>query len=660
MSSSDPFRHYPAKGLMKAMKETSLSGGSERPKTYLLIVNGSAKKCDYINMGDWMGFCKVFQQRGHFGGDFWTALDPDVHLRETGYDDIKFGRTTKDSATGATHDDFFESMVLYQKDEQRNNAWFDVEDPRRIKSRVMRWISEKANLAQSGDTAIIILCGHGRPSDGAMRLGDDYLEPGELVEAIGAFKDGVQVNTAANSCYSGYFKDAVEDDNAVDQQRRFIHVAAARNETAAGDVLSPSGRWRNSPFARAWVNSMIGITLDRGRTTTRSASKEKKLEIPEGGVTIRSHLDAVEKATTTRHNPIHISHTQIFFAPKSLSWDDLLSTALLRKYVDVAFDPKEKSLRRRIESHASRPVKIAATRQFQPDQQTISRGMFLCHEEHNKFDTQPVMHDTLLYGPTIKEDVCRRNLPYLLMNIYWRTRMQIAVFEVFVMLHLHGKLSAEALTLPINYNRISQNTRNVLKMLLCFSQVAVLEDPPNLGQKLDLISFSEPVQWLATMICRSCPKLTDVNEVMSLINHSKRLGRLSESAVAKVNQGRVAEVDKALKRDVGKGKNVAAGRQGQSSSPKSSATEKAKELAPFYEWNDREGVYEWNDREGEMGKQIHNVFALILPSGRGSDLRQLYHDANMRFEEIEEVFVAFFGLTKEELAVDDEVVGIGY
>ncbi|KAI4182938.1 MAG: hypothetical protein L6R41_005694 [Letrouitia leprolyta] len=614
---------------MENMHIANSGRDNDESKTYLLIVNGQKNPADDVLMGDWMGFCKVFRERGNFGGDFWTAMDPDKYLDAGKHLDIKFGRTKSSEGEGANNDDWFESMVMYKKGEQAYNAWFDVEDPKRIASRTFRWIHEKSKVAERGDAVIIILCGHGNESNGGFRLGNDLVTPGLFVNAISAFKPDVQVSVIYNGYYSDYFREAIED-RQIDE-RRFVHVAAAKDEMAAADLLSPSGRYRNSPFARAWVKSMIGVTLPRGRTIEKSESGDKKLHFPNKGVTIESHRKEVLGAVTKRHNPKHISHSQLFISTPQLSWTDMLSKALFRKYVDVAWDVRTNSLRRRIESHVIAALQASISQPLHPTQQAIDAGLYLCDRVNQSFDDQPLIKETGLWQVSSTHEKRMQRLPYLLLNLYWRTRKQIAIFEVFAMLYEHGHFAAEALAIPVEYSRTSENVRNVMTMLNCFEKLADLDNPPDTKDGWDLHTFEAGTHWLAVMICRCCRDLEQVNAVVSLIAHSKRLGRLDTAAVEEVNAGyarrQIAFEKKKKKDSKGKGK------------------EKEVVLPPFFTMNKTENA---------TAKATITIFGLLLPSGNGSNIRQLFDDANSKFVHVEQVFKDFFGVSDQSLAVEDE------
>lgn len=137
-------------------------------------------------------------------------------------------------------------------------------------------------------------------------------------------------------------------------------------------------------------------------------------------------------------------------------------------------------------------------------QDTIDQAMLLCDEENKNFNEQPGPTDVGLWRVTSKKDTCLHNLPHVLLNLYWRARKQIAVFEILCTIYLHGQFSADALAILVNYRRTPDNVRNVMRMLACFSKMSDLEDPPSLGDRYTLVDFSEPLHWLAVMVCRSC------------------------------------------------------------------------------------------------------------------------------------------------------------
>ena len=604
---------------------------SSRETGYLLVVNGSDLTNDDITMGDWLGFCSIFVSGGSYGGDFWTAVHPDQYLHATGHPNVKFGRSKKNKKTGEIEEDVFGGTPVYTLGDGPSMIPFKVIDKTLLKSHVLGWIEEKGKLAKFGDTVTIILSGHGnRAKRGAFRLGTNFLFPDEYAEAIKAFKPDVQVNTIYNGCYSGFFHDAIVVAHEK-RQRRFVHVAATKNEVSAGDTLSPSRRYRQTPFARAWVKSLTGTTMKPGKRVIKSPSGKTKYRFTDQDLTIEGHRDRTLAATSQRHHMENASHAQLFFSEQHLHLTNQLSKVLFRKYVDIGYDPLKDSLRRRLDSHAQKLIQKAASKTINPSKECVKAAMYLCDRENQAIETSPLPTEVALWSASSNEERRQRNLPYLLLNLYWRARKQIAIFEVFCQLYDMDNVSAEALAVPILYSRIPDMTGTVLEMLACFRKLNDLSEPPQF-EGTHIHEFEAATHWFAAMICRSCVDLDELNDLISLIDYSRKLGRLDDMALQKIDDQHNEAARKALLVSKGKGKGK--------------GKEKEIQVAPLFEGDEMENAAE---------KRNQRVFGLILPDGKGSDIHQLFDDANTRFVEIENVFKTFFDMTDKELAlIDDE------
>lgn len=338
----------------------------------------------------------------------------------------------------------------------------------------------------------------------------------------------------------------------------------------------------------------------------------------------------------TGPTPSNVSHPEIFTTEPQLRWPDLLSKALFRKYVNVAWDPHADSVRKRLDSNATVIMQNAATAPLQPGPAAVNHAMFLCERIGKAIQVQPSMKEGGMWSAMISKERCKGSLPYLLMNVYWRARKQIAVFEVFAILYRQGFFPAEALSLPIDYWHTSDNVANVMGMLGCFTKIADLTEPPELESDWTISEFAAPAHWLAVMICRSCYDIDKVSDVLSLIRRSGLLGRMSRSALKEVIEDRRQEVERATPASPNEGKGKG--------KDKGKATQKQPELGPFFTMNEMENA---------AAKQQHSIVGLFLPSGVGSDVEQLFEDANRKFVEIEQVFMDFFGATQQQLMVDD-------
>ncbi|KAL8952598.1 MAG: hypothetical protein Q9222_001513 [Ikaeria aurantiellina] len=252
--------------------------------------------------------------------------------------------------------------------------------------------------------------------------------------------------------------------------------------------------------------------------------------------------------------------------------------------------------------------------------------------------SEPLTQESGLWGVTRKPDICRKNLPAILRNLYWRAGNQIVVFEVFAMLCERGLLNQKALATPIDYSRAPRNVFNVVNMLFCFTDLADVGNPKfDDGEYLE--DFGSHVQWLAVMICRSCTDLAAVNEAMALIHRSGLLGHFSQPAVMKFNDNRASMVEKCInppsihyKKKNGKWK---------------SKSRDKKEVPP---------LFEGNPNENAAAQAHHRIFGWLLPpDGEGKeDMKLVLDKAKAKFREIEDTYREYFGLSDEELAAEDD------
>ncbi|KAL8998177.1 MAG: hypothetical protein Q9169_002731 [Polycauliona sp. 2 TL-2023] len=291
------------------------------------------------------------------------------------------------------------------------------------------------------------------------------------------------------------------------------------------------------------------------------------------------------------------------------------------------------SLSARCDSHTERVIRKAANKPVNPSKEIMAGAMCLCDREHQGFDAQPMASSMPLWTGSRTEQLLWKHMPYLLTNLYWRARKQMAIFDVFCQLVEMDKLSARALSIPVRYSRSSDMTQTVGQILACFDKIADLENPPlRIAATFDIEEFEDAIHWFAVMICRSCDGLDELNDVITLIESSGKLGRLDRIALRNISEEHNEAVGKKMaSRAEGKGKEK--------------EKEKEMDITPLFVGDEMENATEETERM---------VFGLILPDGTGTDIHQLFDDANARLVEIENVFKAFFDMTDKDLAMMDE------
>ncbi|KAL8634403.1 MAG: hypothetical protein Q9228_008002, partial [Teloschistes exilis] len=68
-------------------------------------------------------------------------------------------------------------------------------------------------------------------------------------------------------------------------------------------------------------------------------------------------------------------------------WEHLVSSVLFRRYVNIAFDPKQKTLLKRFDTHIKKAFKAAVANELNQAKNALDRAMLLYEEAHEKFDT---------------------------------------------------------------------------------------------------------------------------------------------------------------------------------------------------------------------------------------------------------------------------------
>ncbi|KAL8732738.1 MAG: hypothetical protein Q9166_002518 [cf. Caloplaca sp. 2 TL-2023] len=271
-------------------------------------------------------------------------------------------------------------------------------------------------------------------------------------------------------------------------------------------------------------------------------------------------------------------------------------------------------------------VQLAASIHIVPSQSAVGTALALCAQECDRFGNedhaQPIPPNVGLHSFLYSKEECRERLPYLLLELYWRSQKQILIFKAFLMLEEAGHLDTQALETPIDYHHLTSNVLNVVEMLYCFSEIYETDFSPEADDGCTLLShdiIDGGTLWLAIMICRCCKDMVAVNQVMMLIAESAILGGLSLAGVDRVNADRAKEELEHQER--------------------TERSKRAREtppavLTPFFEHNENE-----NARE----KSSHQIFGFILPDGTGEDVKELYSQILRRVDEIETAFRDFFG-----------------
>jgi Peptidase C13 family len=180
-------------------------------------------------------------------------------------------------------------------------------------SRVLDWITTRAQKAKSGDIVSIILIGHGNQK--GIILGENLLKQADLTTACSLFAPDAQVNIVIKACRSGAFARAFKVTN---QRSLYLHTSAKDDELSWTEKRSISSRFGNSVFGAAFVHT-LGLMRDL----------EKRWAL-------QKHIDFIRGRTNAPEcHPDYCSTPQVVTdSPRTRMMKDII----YRDYIDITFN----------------------------------------------------------------------------------------------------------------------------------------------------------------------------------------------------------------------------------------------------------------------------------------------------------------------------------
>ena len=498
---------------------TPLAVSESKPLGFTLVVCGATNHLqDGSIFGDFLAFCKVFGEKG-ITGDFISCFPTEQHMvylkNEHGIDDLKWGKVGPRPDQGPIFTFTREQLVMHQ------NPWKQV-GAEVLKAMVTTWVDEKARIAKAGDVIKIVIEAHGGSKKG-IQLGNHFWTTWEFSEALGRFADGVQVNAISSACHSGIFIDAIK---ATNQSPRYIAAACGSTELAFGATRSASNRTRGSKYEQAWVMSLARLGLFNA-------------PVLEEAVAIEEHEKSIRLCMERAFTPSRLSQRSQFHISEPLNLASAVEDLIFKDKIDIEYDPRITSRRRRIEWPSLDPAFLnllsqVGSRVTQSADVRESTKRIIDSEIGKCGRNDPCPYDIgiwdgYLYG--ISEKVKANGIIETLKALYYRGRIQSTVWDVFVMLEMRGFVNINSLREPISLLRGSPAVDAVSWLLSTFEAVAREESPNMIGNKpyalWDTQFLYEAIQWLATMIVRDC---ADINGLFEAIEASDFLGGVNREA----------------------------------------------------------------------------------------------------------------------------------
>ncbi|EEQ33428.1 hypothetical protein McanMca71_001415 [Microsporum canis] len=394
----------------------------------------------------------------------------------------------------------------------RSDKWFEYVHPKDILEKVTTWIQYKAHGVAENDVVNIFFQTHG-DVNGNVCLGTKRLTTSAVVDLISQFPRGCQVNVVGSHCYSGKLVNAIR---ASGQIARYAVAACGPEEKHFSATRSVSNRIRNFRFSQPFIQSLARVHLpwlpQQGSPQLTIAQYDNFLREAMRRMTLTSFLGRQAETYTS------------YLSPEIQASVTLLEELVLRDHVDVVFLRETAHRRRRLEwpTLDVRLMQQMRRNMVPPSSSLVRRIQDHIQSAASKCDFDSALMDD---GPILGR-LERRQPPYaeILRALYYRGRVQSAVWDVFLILCERGFLDLEtSLEHPINFYTAPHGFSQVVSLLLCFEgpYEANLLAPYNFNY-----SLSFPIHWLAVMISRGC---ADPARLFETIRYTGMLGPLLDT-----------------------------------------------------------------------------------------------------------------------------------
>ncbi|KAH9221708.1 hypothetical protein DL95DRAFT_519248 [Leptodontidium sp. 2 PMI_412] len=524
-----PTRSHSGHNKDRAKATQDLMGGSPatilphpKAESFHLVVFGAINpEKDGFIWADWLAFCSYFIRKGITGTFLAVEGFADKYfgvLSRSGKTEIEFGKVGEEGRP----------ILTYTRDAfagPSQDRWWEEVKEKQLKQEVLNWIRATAKKSKAGDSVFISLESHCHPVDG-VRLGTEFLKSFEFSKELDAFPAGVKINAISGACYSGRFMECIKANN---QHERYIAAACGRDEVVYGMPQSVSNRCRGSRYEQAWLQSLAKLEIF-------GDAPEDKLTttVEEHEAYIRDNIHRqLSQSRAPKQNPVD-------FVSSPLTLAQVVEDLIVRDKVDVLYDREVTSRRRRIEwpSESERTLNVfkkptsSSSSSAQATNNTAkSLAKALIEEELTKCNPDAgVPCDVGIFDNALSdndEDISR-----VLSALYYRARIQSAIWDVFMMLEQRGFVTLENLRKPLSLHTTSDTCVRLNLLLSTFRGISAERAFENETEShphplWEYQSTYEAVDWLAAMIARGC---ADVGKLFQTIELSQYLGPVNEQA----------------------------------------------------------------------------------------------------------------------------------
>lgn len=212
----------------------------------------------------------------------------------------------------------------------------------------------------------------------------------------------------------------------------------------------------------------------------------------------------------------------------------LVEAMVFREKSDTVYDPAITASRRRVEYPTINAAIVNSFRKWGPDHPlpygpVVKQDVQLLVEEGaSKCDTStPLGDDRAIFEELIFQKAYVPDSGSLLKTLYWRGRVQMAVFDVFSTLCSRGLVDSNCLRPPMMFYKVTEPVSSLAWLLSCYERPQKESQLDPKPFKFHGDAFESPLIWLATMILRGC---RDIKNTIETTTTCLFLGDLDEQA----------------------------------------------------------------------------------------------------------------------------------
>ena len=256
-------------------------------------------------------------------------------------------------------------------------------------------------------------------------------------------------------------------------------------------------------------------------------------------ITVEEHERFIRRSMQRDFTPSRFPQQSQFHVSEPLSLASAVEDLVFKDKVDIQYDPRITSRRRRIEWPSIDPAFLNLLRQVDSqvtqDADVRESTKNIIDYELSKCDTNDPcpydygIYDSYLYGTS--EEARAKGMSETLKALYYRGRIQSSIWDIFLMLEMRGFVNINSLREPISLGKGSPAVSGVSWLLSTFEAVLKEESPDIINNPpyslWDTNFHPEAIDWLATMIVRDC---ADINGLFEAIEASDFWGSVSTKA----------------------------------------------------------------------------------------------------------------------------------